>query len=68
MTPKDKTFKANILGLNTQMLPEHEKEISTAQRKWDLSKFTTQELKDELENRGYVNGVLMYPELDSDDE
>lgn len=39
-------------------------EAKAAERDWELSKFTTEELQAELANRGYVNGVLVHPELD----
>lgn len=43
-----------------------EAEQQAAQRQWELSKFTTVELQVELARRGYVNGVLVHPELDPD--
>lgn len=36
--------------------------IEQAQREWELTKYTTEELNKELERRGYINGVLVYPE------
>lgn len=38
--------------------------IYQAQREYELSKYTTAELQNELQKRGYVNGVLVHPELD----
>lgn len=43
-------------------------EIEAAQRSYDteraLEQATTAQLQAELEKRGYVNGVLVHPELD----
>ena len=35
-----------------------------ADREYTLTKYTTDELQAELARRGYVNGVLVHPELD----
>lgn len=41
-------------------------DIEKADREYALSKYTTEELQAELDRRGYVNGVLVHPELDEE--
>ena len=45
-----------------------EQEVEMSHREYLLGQYSTNELQAELERRGYVNGVLINPSLDDDDE
>lgn len=43
-------------------------EVELSYREYLLGQYSTSELKAELERRGYVNGVLVNPNLDEEDD
>ena len=52
-----------LVYLNEQI---NDEDVEKGMREWYLGQYTTNELNEELERRGYVNGVLMHPELDKE--
>ena len=46
----------------------NDQDVEISHREYLLGQYSTNELQAELERRGYVNGVLINPSLDEDDE